>query len=144
MGEQGIVPYDAGPKTVEIDYQPRGYLTPEATKTTALTVENVTVASGAMGNIVTGDVANPGTAAVSGPEIYLFPQDSGGRPYDFGYDSSTADLAVGSSWSFHMTIPSPINKCTAFPHLRSAAPQIGSSGCTLAPLSIEDQRKVTC
>jgi hypothetical protein len=62
-----------------------------------------------MGNVVTGTVANRGTTSVAMPEVTLFSVDSGGRPIDFGYASSQSDLAVGSSWSFQATIPSPVN-----------------------------------
>ena len=116
MGVQQVFPYDPSePKTLQVDYRPGGFLVPEATKMTALAVENVAITNGTMGTSVTGSVVNHGAAVARGPELYLFAIDSGGRPYDFGYDSSTADLATGSSWGFQMTVPSPVSRYIAFP-----------------------------
>ena len=102
-------------KTIEIDYQPRGYLSPEAVKLPDLVVGPLAFASSAAGNVVTGSVTNPTASAADAPvEVAIFPQDSGGRPIDFGYVTSDAELAAGSSWTFSTTIPSPINKFAAF------------------------------
>ena len=116
MGEQ-IVSFDSGgdPKVAEIDYQPRGYLAADAVKVGDLAVENVKLASSSSGTLVTGSVANHATTVAPGPELYLFPVDSGDRPFDLGYANSATDLAAGSSWSFQLTVPDPINKYVAFP-----------------------------
>lgn len=125
MGEQALVPHTPGdPKTIEVDYQPRGYLTPEAVKVAGLAAQNIAIGNGtAGGKLVTGSVANQGTMAVPGPELYFFPLDSGGRPFDFGYDNSTMDIAPGSSWSFQITLPGPVNKYVAFPVFRQQPQQ---------------------
>ncbi|HTA93283.1 MAG TPA: hypothetical protein VK745_27085 [Polyangiaceae bacterium] len=116
MGEQAVAFYSGGdPKVVEIDYQPRGVLIPDAVKVGDLAVENVKLAGTSAGTLVTGSVANHATTDAPGPELYLFPVDSGGRPFDFGYANSTMDLAAGSSWSFQLTVPEPVNKYVTFP-----------------------------
>jgi hypothetical protein len=117
MGWQPVSGFDSTtPKIVEIDYQPRGYPSPEATKLPDLAIEGVMIANAPSGGkLVSGNVANHGTSTASGPEINVFAVDSGGRPFDAGFTSSMTDLAVGSSWSFQVTIPTPFNKYVAFP-----------------------------
>ena len=98
-----------------IDYQPEGDLSPEAVKVPDLDVGALAIESSAAGNVVTGSVVNHTGSAVAAPvEITIFPLDSVGRPTDFGYASSEAELAAGASWTFSTTIPSPINKYMAF------------------------------
>jgi len=117
MGWQPVSGLDATmPKIVEIDYQPRGYPSPEATKLPDLAVESVMIANAPSGGkLVSGNVANHGTSTASGPEINVFAVDSEGRPFDAGYANSMTDLAAGSSWPFQVTIPTPFNKYVAFP-----------------------------
>ena len=117
MGAQAVSGLDSAmPKIVEIDYQPRGYPSPEATKLPDLAVEGVTIANGPSGGkLVSGSVANHGTSTASGPEITVFAVDSGGRPFDAGYTNSMTDLAPGTSWSFQVTVPTPFNKYIAVP-----------------------------
>lgn len=115
----GAAPIDLSPteavKVVKIEYQPRGYLDFNITKLPALAVGPLAIESSAAGNVVTGSVTNPNASAVPGSvQVAIFPLDSGGRPIDFGYANSDADLAAGSSWTFTTTIASPINKYAAF------------------------------
>ena len=117
MGVQAVSGLDStAPKITAIEYQPRGYPSPEATKLPDLAVEGVKITDGPMGGkLVTGGVANHSTGTASGPELTIFAVDSGGRPFDAGYTSSMTDLAAASSWPFQVTIPTPFNKYVAFP-----------------------------
>ncbi|MEO8904556.1 MAG: FxLYD domain-containing protein [Polyangiaceae bacterium] len=117
MGWQGVSGFtSAMPKIGEIDYQPRGYPSPEATKLPDLAVEGIMITNDPTGGKhVTGNVTNHGTNSAARPEVNIFAVDSGGRPFDAGYANSMTDLAPGSSWTFEMTVPTPFNKFIAFP-----------------------------
>jgi hypothetical protein len=116
MGVQAVSGLDSTPKITAIEYQPRGYPSPEAMKLPDLAVEGVKISDDAMGRkLVTGTVANHGTGPASGPELTIFTVDSGGRPFDAGYARSMTDLAAGSSWPFQVTIRTPFNKYVAVP-----------------------------
>ena len=117
MGWQAVSGIDPGmSKISEIDYQPRGYPSPEAMKLVELAVEGVMITNDpAGGKRVTGSVTNHDTKTASGPELNIFAVDSGGRPFDAGYTNSMTDLAPGSSWKFQITIPMPFNKYVAVP-----------------------------
>ncbi len=117
IGTQPAAPYNpSGSKVIEIDYRAGAYLAAlGAPKIEGLGVEQVKIASNAGGDRVTGVFANHGATSLASPQILFFALDSGGRPYDFGFDSSAADLAAGSSWSFNLSLPGPIDRYVLFP-----------------------------
>jgi len=103
-------------KIVRIQYQGRGYLSPQAVKLSGLSLEGVVVAgNGSGGKRVTGSVVNHGTETRAGASVYLFAIDSGSRPFDIGYAHSMTDLTAGSAWPFELTVSTPFDRYVAFP-----------------------------
>jgi hypothetical protein len=94
-----------------------GNIDPDATKISAVTIENVTIETTAVGTSVraTGTVRNGTTGSISDPDVAVFAVDPAGRPYAEMTDIELTTIAAGGSWTFQtLTYDGEVNEVVSY------------------------------